>query len=72
MQLRKTLSKRNGQDTEAYRLQREAGEDCRAEVPSVDVTNIQSFHVLQQQLHDTISHFKILQASQDCNSLVGQ
>ncbi|CAK0757758.1 hypothetical protein CVIRNUC_002567 [Coccomyxa viridis] len=53
-------------------LQREAGEDCRAEVPSVDVTNIQSFHVLQQQLHDTISHFKILQASQDCNSLVGQ
>ena len=72
MQLRKILSAHNGQDTEAYHLQGEAGEDCRPENPSVDVTNIQSFHVLRRQLNDSISHFKVLLASQDCDLLVEQ
>ena len=68
MQIGRSLPERNGQDAdEASHLQGEAGEDCSAEAPRVDVTNIQSFHVLQQQLHDTISHLKSLQASQDGN-----
>ena len=66
-QLRRSLCERNDLDTEAYLLQDKAEGDCGPASPSVDVTNIQSFYVLKQQLHDTISHFKSLQASQDCS-----